>query len=186
MACPMCQREHPYTIAEALAQLASTPKRLERLAAGLSSKRAGARPAPDKWSAKEIVSHLADCDLVHGFRYRKIMAEPGSLLPAFDQNAWADNLRYQDQSLKTALACFCGVRTGNLALLKSVPEEKWDQGGTHAEYGTLTLRQLVLHLADHDKNHIAQVERLCPPPAAPRIKEVPRKRGTKARAKRRR
>lgn len=163
MSCPMCQREHNYTIPEALAVLSSTPRRLARTTAGLSPRRAAARPEPDKWSPKEIICHLSDCELVYGFRYRKILAEPEAVLVAFDQNAWADGLRYGEQSLNNALASFIALRNGHVALLKSLPEETCDKGGVHPEYGKLTLRQLICHLADHDRGHTARVESLCPP-----------------------
>jgi hypothetical protein len=172
MSCPICQKEHTYTISEALAVLSSTPRKLERACAGLSPKRAAVRPAPDKWSPKEIICHLSDCELVYGFRYRKILAEPGATLVAFDQNAWADGLCYRDQPLKNALASFSALRTGHVALFKSLPEEAWDKGAVHAEYGQLTLRQLTFHLADHDRNHTAQVERLCPPLPKPAKKST--------------
>ena len=163
MSCPMCHREHSYTVPEAVANMASTPKKLEGLTSSSSPKRVGKRPAPDKWSAKEVISHLADCELVYGLRYRKILAEPGAALVAFDQDAWAKGLNYGGQALKNSLAGFSALRGGHIALFKSLPASAWDQGGQHPEYGTLTLRQLVVHLADHDKNHVAQVERLCPP-----------------------
>jgi len=168
MSCPMCQREHIYTIPEALAVLSSTPRKLARATAGLGPKRAAARPEPDKWSPKEIICHLCDCELVYGFRYRKILAEPEAALVAFDQNAWADGLHYREQSLNNALASFIALRNGHVALLKSLPEETWNKGGVHAEYGNLTLRQLICHLADHDRGHTARVESLCPPRKPPK------------------
>jgi uncharacterized damage-inducible protein DinB len=171
----MCQREHPDPISEVLARLAAVPRRLEQLASRLSPRAAAARPAPDKWSAKEIICHLADCELVYGFRYRKILAEPDAALVPFDQDAWAKGLQYQSQPLKSALAAFGALRNAHVALFKSLPVESWEKSGQHPNYGVLTLNQLVSHLASHDQSHVAQIERLCPPPkprekAAARIK----------------
>jgi uncharacterized damage-inducible protein DinB len=175
MSCPICQKEHPYTIPEALANLAKTPRRLQRLASRIGPGLGAARPAPEKWSAKEIICHVADCEIVFGFRYRKILAEPGSTLAAFDQQAWANNLGYRSQSLKPVLSSFASVRGSNLALLKSLPEQAWDRSGQHAEYGELTLRQLVLHLAYHDRNHTGQVEKLLSAAARPAEKASQRR-----------
>ncbi len=160
MSCPMCQKNHPYTVDQALASLASTARRIERLSAGLSPKRAAARPAPGKWSVKEIVKHLADCELVYGVRYRAIVAEPGTALIAFDQEAWAKNLGYREQPLKSAVAALKTLRENNLALLRTVPKAAWKKSGKHQSYGMLTLRQLIVHMTDHDRNHVAQIERL--------------------------
>jgi hypothetical protein len=120
---------------------------------------------------------LSDCELVYGFRYRKILAEPEAALVAFDQNAWAEGLRYREQSLKNVLAGFVALRNSHVALFKSLPEESWDKGGVHPEYGKLTLRQLIYHLADHDRGHAARVESLCPP------RKPPKKAATKAKTK---
>ena len=106
----------------------------------------------------EIIAHLADCELVYGFRYRKILAEPGSTLAAFDQDAWAMGLQYQNQVFKPLLESFGALRRANLALLRAITLDAWNKAGRHPEYGTLTIGQLVLHLVTHDRNHIAQVE----------------------------
>lgn len=178
MPCPICQKDHPYTIPEALSMLAAAPRRLEKLASAMGPNRATRKPAPDKWSAKEIICHLADCELTYGFRYRKIIAEPAPALVPFDQEAWAKNLQYQAQPLKSALATFTALRNGHVSLFRSLPPEIWGKTGQHPEYGALTLGQLLSHLVQHDLNHIAQVERLCPPPAK-KAKPRPRTRRAK-------
>ena len=159
MSCPICKERHPHTIDEALAILARTPGELKRLSRGIAAGRAVARPAPGKWSLKEIICHLADCELVYGFRYRKILAEPEPALVGFDQNAWAENLRYRDQPLKGALAALDTLRSRNLELLGAIPKSSWRKTGRHALYGDLSLRQIVAHLVDHDRSHIAQAGR---------------------------
>jgi hypothetical protein len=160
MSCPICHKKHPGTAADILARLAGVPKRLERIAAGLSPRQAALRPEPGKWSAKEIVCHLADCELVYGFRYRKIIAEPDAVLVPFDQDAWASSLRYQELPLKPALSAFAALRNAHVSLFKMLPAEAWQRVGQHPEYGALTLKQLAGHLADHDQNHIVQLENL--------------------------
>jgi hypothetical protein len=162
MSCPLCNKSHAYSIDGALKMLAGTPRRVERLAGGATAKQEASRPSPEKWSAREIVCHLADCELVYGQRYRKIIAEPGAALVAFDQDAWAGNLQYRAQPVKGTLAVFKALRGGNIALFKRIPRAAWNQAGNHPHYGVLTLRQLVVHMADHDRNHLAQLERLLP------------------------
>jgi uncharacterized damage-inducible protein DinB len=157
MSCPICNKKHPYTIEQALTNLGATGRRLEKLVQELTARQAAARPAPDKWSTKEIICHLADCELVYGLRYRLILAEPVANLGSFDQDAWADRL-YRDRKLQDALATFKVLRAGNLALLKAQSRSSWNKSGRHPDYGKMTLRQIVVHLVDHDKNHVAQVE----------------------------
>lgn len=158
MPCPMCRKEHTETVADALTEMAKTPRRLERLTKGLTTRRLSHRLEEAAWSPKEIIAHLADCELVYGFRYRKILAEPGSSLSAFDQDAWATGLQYQNQEFKPLLESFAVLRRVNLGLLRIITRDAWNKAGRHPEYGTLTIGQLVLHLVTHDRNHIAQVE----------------------------
>jgi hypothetical protein len=160
MSCPICNKTHACTIDQALKSLAATARRLERLVYGMKSGPVSARPAPDKWSIKEIVCHLADCEVAYGWRYRKIISEPGAVIPPFDQNAWAENLRYREQPLKEALATYKILRSGHLTRFKNLSKAAWNKVGVHPSYGKITLRQMVVHIADHDRNHVAQVARL--------------------------
>ena len=160
MVCPICKREHLETDTRALSILSSTPRRLEKLASSLSPKNAVARPVRGKWSAKEIIAHLNDCEIIYGFRYRRIAAEPGTPLAAFDQEVWAKELHYRKQPLKLTLESFVALRKHNLALLKVLPKGVWTQVSPNPEYGTISLREMVVHLAYHDRNHTSQVERI--------------------------
>ena len=186
MPCPICHKEHLESPPELIAVLAGTPKRLARLAARLTPRSSVARPAADKWSPKEIVCHLADCELVYGCRYRKIICEPNAKLLAFDQDAWARQLRYQAQLLKEALAAFSSLRAAHVSLFKSLPGECWDKAGEHSEYGIVRLRELAGHIAQHDVSHITQLERMCPPVKAAKKPAVKVKARPKARTRARR
>jgi uncharacterized damage-inducible protein DinB len=156
MSCPFCNKDHGHTFETALKGLAATPRKLERLTSGLAARRAAAKPGAGKWSVKDIVCHLADCELVYGVRYRKILAEENVTLMPFDQDAWAKSL-YGRGSLKDSLAVFKALRAAHIRLLQSVPRADRAKAGMHPDYGVLTLEQIVVHLADHDKNHVAQI-----------------------------
>ncbi len=160
MVCAICRRDHPETDSRALSILASTPRRLETVLSSVGPREAVARPMPGKWSIKEIASHLADTELVYGFRYRRTIAEPGARLGEFDQEIWAKELLYRKQRLDTIKMAFSALRKQNLELLKLVPKGVWSQHATHPEYGTVSLREMVAHLATHDRNHLSQIERL--------------------------
>ena len=160
MDCPICKREHLETDTRALSILSSTPRRLEKLASSLSPKNAVARPVRGKWSAKEIIAHLNDCEIIYGFRYRRLAAEPGTPLAAFDQEVWAKELHYRKQPLKPTLESFVALRKHNLALLKVLPKGVWTQVSPHPEYGTISLREMVVHLAYHDRNHTSTDTRI--------------------------
>lgn len=159
--CKLCGKVHSFGRGRAFRIQASTPGRLARLLRGLRAEQLRRRPAPKQWSIREIALHLCDTELAYGFRYRKILAEPGSLLTPFDQDRWADGLAYRRQDLKAALAAFAGLRKAHLALLRGLSPRQWRQWGRHPEYpGRFVLEPVFIHLAAHDRNHLGQIRAL--------------------------
>ncbi|MDQ4081250.1 MAG: DinB family protein [Gemmatimonadota bacterium] len=118
------------------------------------------RPAPDKWSAVEIIAHLADIEIVIGWRFRLILAHDGVAVQAFDQDEWVRNLRYQDTDPAEAVDHFESAREANLQLLRRVEPSRLENYGVHPERGRETVAQLIRLFAGHDLNHLAQLESL--------------------------
>jgi uncharacterized damage-inducible protein DinB len=143
-----------------LAIQAATPKKLGRLIARASPAKLRRRPAPGKWSAAEILAHLADAEIVTGWRMRQILGAPGTPIQPFDQDVWAAAGHYDKRDARKSLEQFRAVREGNLALLKSLTAEQWKHHGMHAERGVETIEHIVCMMAGHDLNHTAQVERI--------------------------
>src|SRR6266850_4116240 len=94
----------------------AAPRKFAALIKGLSKKQLSRRPAPDKWSIAEILAHLADAELVIGYRLRLILASNGTAIQAFDQDAWADTFSYNRRDPKTSLESFRLLRENNLKL----------------------------------------------------------------------
>lgn len=136
----------------------STPQKLARMIKGLDKKRLARRPAPGKWSIAEILAHLADTELVAGWRMRLILGQNGSPIQAFDQDVWASTFNYGRRNPKASLQMFTVLRESNLALLKSVSKNLWENYGMHQERGKETIAHLVRMFAGHDLNHLRQVE----------------------------
>ena len=139
---------------------AATAKKLSRLIARAPAAKLRKKPAPGKWSAAEILAHLADCEIVVGWRIRQILGAPGTPIQAFDQDAWAAAGHYEKRDARKSLEQFRAAREGNLALLKSLTPEQWKQHGMHAERGVETIERIVGMMAGHDINHTGQVERI--------------------------
>ena len=118
------------------------------------------RPADGSRSAGEILAHLADCEIVTGWRIRQILGAPGTPIQPFDQDAWAASGHYEKRDARKSLEQFRVAREGNLALLKSLTPEQWNHHGMHAERGVETIERIVSMMAGHDINHTAQVERI--------------------------
>jgi len=143
-----------------LAVQAATPKKLERLIKGVSTAKLRKRPAPDKWSVGEILAHLADAELVGGFRMRLILGAPGTPITAFDQDSWVISGHYAKRDPRKSLEQFRAVREANLILLKSLTPEQWKHHGVHAERGVETIEHIARMFAGHDVNHTRQIEEI--------------------------
>src|SRR6185369_17065452 len=105
---------------------AKAPDILTSLVVGLSCEDLARRPAPGKWSIREIVAHLADDELVGAYRMRLILSSPGTAIQAFDQDVWARTGRYETKDVSSSLELFRVLREANLALLRSLSDQEWD------------------------------------------------------------
>jgi len=136
--------------------VAATPSRLEQLIRDMGPERTGKSPAPGKWSAREILCHLADCEIVFAFRFRQTIAEVHHTIQPFDQELWAGS--YSAYSAAEALATFSAVRQWNLLFLRSLDAAAYEKTVSHPERGQGTLQIVLDTMAGHDLNHLAQVE----------------------------
>jgi uncharacterized damage-inducible protein DinB len=153
---------NPYSIhlegGDPFAVIAETPQRLAQLVNTLDAKALDKPPAPGKWSIRQILSHLADCELVFGFRFRQTVAEPHHTVQPFDQDHWA--AQYDAYDALTALETLTALRRWNLLFLSALPQETFAKTMTHPERGTMTLQVVVETMAGHDRNHIKQIEQI--------------------------
>ena len=142
---------------------ATTAKKLDQLVKRAPASKLRKRPAPEKWSVAEILAHLADTEIVVGWRIRSILGAPGTPIQAFDQDAWAAAGNYAKRDPRKSIEQFRAVRDANLALYKSLAPEQWKHHGMHAERGEETLERILHMMAGHDINHILQIERILTP-----------------------
>ena len=144
--------------ADPLVLQAKAPDTRAALVGGLSAEHLGYRPAPEKWSIREIVAHLAEDELVGAYRIRLILSAPGTAIQAFDQDVWARTGRYRTRDIDDSLALYRTLRLANLTLLQSLTAQEWDMFGVHAERGIESLRDIARYFAGHDINHFRQIE----------------------------
>ncbi len=143
-----------------LAVLGETPRQLERLLAS-TPRHVLARPeAPGKWSMGQVLAHLADSDLVWGWRLRLILAQDRPPLTGYDQDKWADRLGYADLDPRDAVATFSVLRRGNLRLVERASPEDLQRVGVHVERGEESLAHQLKLYAGHDILHLNQLERI--------------------------
>ncbi len=151
---------NPY--AEALGErdpvevIAQTPGRLAQKIEGLSAAEIEARPAPGKWSVREIVAHLADCEIAFGFRMRQSYGGE-SLVQPFDQDTWAR--AYEAYTAEQALATFMALRAWNVAFVGGLTEADKKLPAVHPERAEMVLWTIVETMAGHDLHHLAGLKK---------------------------
>jgi DinB superfamily len=138
--------------------LATTPSAIADALIAIGEERLMAPPAPGKWSAAEIVCHLADCELVFGFRLRQTLAEDSPTVQPFDQEKWA--APYPGIAAGHALEVFSALRGWNLRLLETALPAAASRPVVHPERGAMTFQTIVETMAGHDLNHLGQLQRL--------------------------
>lgn len=136
--------------------IAATSGRLAGLVTALGAEGSARALAPGKWTAREILCHLADTELVFAVRLRQTLAEPHHVIQPFDQDRWAAT--YASFDARAALAVFTSVRNWNLKLIDTATEEAFSKPVTHPERGEMTFRTIVETMAGHDLNHLGQME----------------------------
>ena len=139
------------------------PTRLGGVLAGLSDEELEAQPHQGKWSIQEIAQHVADSEIMGAARLRQALAEPGTSFAVYDQAAWARTLRYGSRDrneMVAALWLFSALRSSGTRLFNGAREEDWKKWGSHADWGRLTVRQLLELYADHGERHIEQIVEL--------------------------
>ena len=116
--------------------------------------------SPGKWSVMEVIQHLADSELVFGFRLRMILTEDRPQLQSYDQDAWARTLRYRDAQLQAALGQLRSLRAANLLVLGRLSPVELQRVGLHSERGPESADFLLRLMGGHDLVHRRQIDRI--------------------------
>ena len=127
---------------------------------GLSESELSAHPVPGKWSAREIVHHLADSETISAQRLRRLLAEPHPIIQGYDQAEWAIRLRYNQREMGPALEAFRSARASTLPLLQAMTAEDWARGGWHSESGAYSAETWLQIYGVHAHDHAVQIRRL--------------------------
>ena len=129
-------------IAEALLKI--TPEELD------------AKPGPDRWSAREIVHHLADSEMTSAIRLRRLLAEERPMIQGYDQDEFARRL-YYDRPHESSLELFKYTRLATAELLERLQPADWLREGTHSESGRYSVETWLKIYADHAHKHARQI-----------------------------
>ena len=125
---------------------------------GISEPELDARPAPGKWSAREIVHHLADSEMTSALRLRRLIAEDRPTIQGYDQDEFSRRL-YYDRPIQASLDAFRAARQTTAEILDRMTDTEWAREGTHSESGRYTVERWLEIYAEHAHNHADQIRR---------------------------
>jgi hypothetical protein len=126
---------------------------------GVSEAELNYKPAPEKWSIKEIIVHVSDAEMIAVHRMKKVIAEDNPLLLKFDPDLWSGRLHYEESDMQLYLELFKGLRLGMVAILAKLKEADWQRTGIHNTAGRQTLHDIVSMFVGHIETHVRQIER---------------------------
>lgn len=133
-------------------------REVESALAGATDRELDARPAPGKWTAREIVHHLADSEMTSAIRLRRLIAENQPDVGSYDQNVYAERLHY-DRPIGPSLAAFRAARESTADLLDRLTPAEWSRQGTHPEHGPYSVDHWLGIYAKHAHTHAEQIRR---------------------------
>ena len=133
---------------------------VERALADFPREQLTAKPIPGKWSACEIVQHLADSEMRAAIRLRQLLTEDRPAIQGYDEALYAERLHYNERDIAPALEAFRGARTTTAQLLAHMSDEDWAREGTHPEHPRYTVDTWLEVYAAHAREHAAQIRRL--------------------------
>jgi DinB superfamily len=119
-----------------------------------------AHPVAGKWSAAEIVQHLADSEMTSAIRLRRLLVEDHPVIEGYDQDLFAARLHYNLREVEPALRAFQAARETTAQLLEWMTEDDWKREGTHTESGRYSTEDWLRIYAAHAHRHADQIRRL--------------------------
>ncbi len=126
--------------------------------AGATDSELDARPAPGKWTAREIVHHLADSEMTSAVRLRLLVAEENAAIRAYDEKEFAQRLHY-DRPIANSLLAFQAARSSTGDLLDRMTDADFAKKGTHPEHGSYGVERWLEIYAEHAHKHADQIRR---------------------------
>lgn len=127
---------------------------------GLSEAQLRTSEAPGKWSILQVIEHLVDAEVIHNYRVRMILAHEEPQLLGWDQDAFAERLRYDRSDVARALSELEMLRDRNLRLLRSLSPQERTRAGIHSVRGRETIDDIIKLTAGHDLVHRRQIDRI--------------------------
>ena len=136
--------------------LEETPRRIASLVRGWPRGHDERSHAPGKWTARQVLAHLAHLEMVWSTRLRFALAQDDYMIQPFDQDDW---MRAETAPpALVSLDAYLALRAMNLSLLRGLTGIQRRRKGRHPDWGLVDVDWLVAWCAGHERNHLPQFE----------------------------
>jgi hypothetical protein len=159
----MSETTESLTIDQILALLAETPPRIAAITAGLTPAQLDALPAPDEWSASDVLAHLRSCADVWGNCIATLLERDNPTVRVVSPRTYIKKTNYRDAPFQRSLSAFAAQRASLLKALESLAPDAWSRTATVKRSGTSvteTVLSFAIRLAVHERHHLGQFARI--------------------------
>jgi len=143
-----------------VAMMSATPDLLRAAVASFPGGKELLPEAPGKWSLTDVVKHLADTEIVYGYRVRMILSHDTPDIQGFDQDRWATSVKYDRATVADFADVAIAVRAMNLRIYRALEPADLERYGVHSERGNENIWRVLRLCASHDEVHLAQIARI--------------------------
>ena len=154
--------KNPYAAAlgaaDPLKSLSTTPRKIKALTSKWGARQWSRSYAPGKWSARQILTHLAQSELAFGMRARMALTVPNYAAQSFDQDLWM--ARESELDGRAATNAYLAAGRMNLALFERLSDADRQTPLTHPDYGALVVDWIIHQTAGHQIHHLKQLEQI--------------------------
>lgn len=119
-----------------------------------------AHPIAGKWSAAEIIHHLADSEMTSAIRLRRLLTDENPVIQGYDQDLFASVFKYNEREIAPSLDAFRAARETTVQILRRMSDDEWNRKGTHTESGEYSVDDWLEIYAAHAHGHADQIRRL--------------------------
>lgn len=138
---------------DVLPMLDTQPSELRAMFAGLPEEKGTYKYADDKWTLKEVLSHVIDCERIFGYRILRISRGDKTPIEGFEQDGYIENSNANNRAFQELLDEFDLQRHANVLLVRNLSDEAAKRLGTASDY-TVSVRALVYMLGGHVRHHV--------------------------------
>lgn len=110
------------------------------------------------WSAREVLQHLLEDEILFSTRVRAAIADPGSTIVPLDAERYQTNLSYLLVPDEVLLDALVALRAVNVGLLRALPDDAWSQTVQHPEAGDQSVESIATMFGDHVSDHLRDVQ----------------------------